>query len=247
MLLEGKTAVVYGGGGAMGGAVARAFARAGATVHVTGPTQSKLDKVAEDITAAGGKATTAVVDAYDVDQVDGHLAGVDRVDVSFNAVGLTVVQNKPLVQLTVEEFVTPVEQAARTQFVTATAVAKRMIQQGSGVIVLLSSSASRESGYEMGGFSLACAAVECFNRALAGEVGPHGVRVVTIRPNFTPETSPEPVDLTSPDMAPMIQNTALRRLPRLAEVAETAVFVASEHAGAMTGAIVNLSCGAIVD
>jgi 3-oxoacyl-[acyl-carrier protein] reductase len=247
MLLEGRTAVVYGGGGAMGGAVARAFARAGATVQVTGRTQGKLEKVAEDIKAGGGRAMTAVVDAYDVDQVEGHLAGLEQVDISFNAVGLTVVQNKPLVELTVDEFVTPVAEAARTQFVTATAVARRMMKQGHGVIILLSSSASRESGYEMGGFSVACAATECFNRALAGEVGPHGVRVVTIRPNFTPETSPEPVDLTSPDLAPMIQATALRRLPRLAEVAETAVFLASEHAGAMTGAIVNLSCGAIVD
>ena len=146
MLLEGKIAVVYGGGGAMGGAVARAFARAGATVHVTGRTQSKLDKVAEDIAAAGGHATTAVVDAYDADQVESHLAGVEQVDISFNAVGLTVVQNKPLVTLTPDEFVTPVAQAARSQFVTATAVAKRMMAQGHGVIIMLSSSASRESG-----------------------------------------------------------------------------------------------------
>jgi NAD(P)-dependent dehydrogenase (short-subunit alcohol dehydrogenase family) len=122
-----------------------------------------------------------------------------------------------------------------------------MVAQGSGVIISLSSSASRECGYEMGGFAMACAAVEGFTRSLAGELGPHGVRVVALRPNFTPETSPEPVDLESEDMRPMIEGTALRRLPLLAEVASTAAFVASDRAGAMTAAVVNLSCGAIVD
>lgn len=246
-MLKGKAAVVYGGGGAMGRAVARALARHGATVHLTGPTLSKLDTVARDITEAGGTVTTAVVDAYDVAAVEAHLRGLDRVDISVNAVGLAVVQNVPLVELDVEDFVRPVEQAARTQFVTATAVARRMIDQQHGVIMMLSSSAAKESGFEMGGFSLACAAVECFTRSLAGEVGPHGVRVVTLRPNFTPETSPEPIDLTAPEMQALITGTALRRLPTLAEVSETAAFVASDHAGAMTAAVVNLTCGAIVD
>jgi 3-oxoacyl-[acyl-carrier protein] reductase len=114
-------------------------------------------------------------------------------------------------------------------------------------VILMSSSAARESGFEMGGFSLACASIECFTRSLAGEVGKYGVRVVSPRPNFTPETSPEPVDLESDDLQALITGTALGRLPRLAEVADTAAFIASDHAGAMTGAVVNLTCGAIVD
>jgi NAD(P)-dependent dehydrogenase (short-subunit alcohol dehydrogenase family) len=170
-----------------------------------------------------------------------------RIDVCFNAVGLNDVQNIPLVDMSLEDFLAPVVEGARTHFLTATAAARRMTAQGSGVIVLLSSSAARESGYEMGGFSLACAAIECLGRALAGEVGRQGVRVVVLRPNFTPETHPGIAESHPEALRTLIDGTALGRLPRLAEVADTAAFVASDHAGAMTGAVVNLTCGAIVD
>jgi 3-oxoacyl-[acyl-carrier protein] reductase len=119
-----------------------------------------------------------------------------------------------------------------------------MTVQGSGVIIMLSSSAARESRHRMGGFNLACAAVEALTRSLAGEVGRYGVRVVAIRPNFTPETNPEVSDI---DLEPLVKDTLSGRLPRLSEVADTAAFLASDRAGAITGAVANLTCGAIVD
>ena len=94
----------------------------------------------------------------------------------------------------------------------------------------------------MGGFNLACAAIEALTRSLAGEVGRQGVRVVRIRPNITPETVPGMTD----DVPQLVKDTLIDRLPRLAEVGDTAVYVASARAGAMTGAVVNLSCGAII-
>jgi 3-oxoacyl-[acyl-carrier protein] reductase len=246
ILLENKNAVVYGGGGSMGGAVARAFAPEGANVFLAGRTLAKLDAVAEEITAAGGVVETAQLDALDQQAVANHVDEVAKkagsIDVCFNAVGLNAVQGIPLVDMSLEDFLTPVKEAAC--FVTATAAARRMAAQGSGVIVMLSSSASRESGPKMGGFSLACAAIECLTRSLAGEVGRRGVRVVAVRPNFTPETTPE-VSLS--DVQFLVDGTALGRLPRLAEVADTVAFVASDQPGAMTGAAVNLTCGAIVD
>jgi NAD(P)-dependent dehydrogenase (short-subunit alcohol dehydrogenase family) len=107
-----------------------------------------------------------------------------------------------------------------------------------------SSSAAGESRHQMGGFDLACAAIEAFTRSLAEEVGGQGVRVVAVRPNFTPETNP---GVPEEALQPLVKDTLLRRLPRLAEVAGAAVFAASEEGGAMTGAVVNLTCGAIVD
>ena len=65
MLLRNKRAVIYGGGGAIGGAVARAFAREGARVFLAGRTLAKLEHVARDISSAGGKAAIAEVDALD--------------------------------------------------------------------------------------------------------------------------------------------------------------------------------------
>lgn len=253
MLLPSKNAVVYGAGGSMGGAIARAFAREGATVFLAGRTVASLEAVAEEIVARGGTAHAGQVDALDEAAVEAHLAQVaDQVghlDISLNAVGMeAAVQGVPLVDLPLEDFLAPVTHTARTQFLTARAAARRMTVQGSGVILMLSSSAARESGPQMGGFSVACAAIECFGRTLAGEVGRDGVRVVTLRPNFTPETAPEvPVDELLADLQPLIDGTALGRLPRLAEVADTAAFAASDGAGAMTGAVLNLTCGAITD
>jgi 3-oxoacyl-[acyl-carrier protein] reductase len=166
------------------------------------------------------------------------------IDISFNAISINAVQNIPLVDLSLEDFLTPVMEAARTHFVTATAAARRMSVQGSGVIVMLSSSAARESRHRMGGFNLACAAIEALTRSLAGEVGRQGVRVVALRPNFTPETTP---GVSEADLQPLMKDTLLGRLPRLAEVANTAAFLASDAAGSMTGAVANLTCGAIVD
>jgi NAD(P)-dependent dehydrogenase (short-subunit alcohol dehydrogenase family) len=112
------------------------------------------------------------------------------------------------------------------------------------VIILLSSSAAQESRHRMGGFNLACACVEALTRSLAGEVGPHGVRVVALRPNLIPETAP---DMSRRDLEPLLRDTLTGRLPRLDEVAAAAAFLGSDHAGAITGAVINLTCGAIID
>ena len=90
MLLQGKNAVIYGAGGAIGGAVARAFAREGANVFLAGRTLESLDEVAEEIRSAGGVAETAQVDALDeqaVDQLaDAVGASAGGIDISFNVI-----------------------------------------------------------------------------------------------------------------------------------------------------------------
>jgi NAD(P)-dependent dehydrogenase (short-subunit alcohol dehydrogenase family) len=132
MLLNGKNAILYGGGGAIGGAVARAFAREGATVFLTGRHRAALDAVAKDIIAAGGTAESTQVDALDERAVDEHLAAVvkkaGRIDVSFNAIGLVPqqgIQGIPLTELSVESFALPITTYTRAHFVTAKAAARR--------------------------------------------------------------------------------------------------------------------------
>ncbi len=136
MLLANKNAVVYGAGGSMGGAVARAFAREGAKVFLAGRTLAKLDAVADDISKAGGAAETAEIDAFHQEAVEAHLDEMAKragsIDVCFNAVGITAVQGTPLVDMSLEDFLAPITEAARTHFVTATAAARRMTEQGSG-------------------------------------------------------------------------------------------------------------------
>ena len=256
MILGGKTAVVYGGGGHIGGTVARAFAAEGARVFLTGRTLAKLKPVAGEITAAGGAAEIAAVDALDGKAVDGHLddviARAGRVDISFNAVWIRGdLQGTALRDMTVENFTTPIMTAATTHFLTTTAAARHMVKAGGGVILTLSTTASALSGrdrmfHKTGGFGVACAAIEEITRSLAGELGPFGVRVVCLRSDAIPETWPIGDEGWPPAKAYMDAGTVLGRLPTLRQLADAAVFAASDRAAALTGAILNLSCGSVM-
>ena len=153
-------------------------------------------------------------------------------------------QGTALIDLELDDFMQPIVAAARTHFITATTAARCMVARGSGVIIMLSSSAAQETRHQMGGFNLACAGIEALTRSLAGEVGPYGVRVVALRTNLIPQTAP---DLTTRDLEPLLKDTLTGRLPNLDEVASTAAFLGSDHAGAITAAVINLTCGAIID
>jgi NAD(P)-dependent dehydrogenase (short-subunit alcohol dehydrogenase family) len=262
MLLENKTAVIYAAGGAIGGAVARAFAREGARLFLTGRDMARLDAVAEDIVAVGGAAETAQVDALDEKAVEEHLTAVvrraGRVDISFNAIGPGPAPHRaPLIELTGDAFARPIAFYTSSNFITATAAARHMSGQGSGVIVTLTAVPGRLPANRLGGSAPAWAAVEAFSRSLALEVGPAGVRVVCLRPHAIPETplieqnfatAAPAAGVTPAEFQAMLeQGTLLKRLPTLAEVADTAAFVASDRAGAMTATVVNLSAGGITD
>jgi NAD(P)-dependent dehydrogenase (short-subunit alcohol dehydrogenase family) len=252
--LAGKNAVVYGAGGNVGGAVARAFATAGARVFLTGRTRAPLERVARDL---GERAEVAVVDALDEAAVESHLdevvASAGRVDVSINAISIRgELQGVPLTVTTVEDYLAPIEAGTRATFVTGRAAARRMADAGGGVVLQVSTSAAGLTGPVMGGFGVACAAIEAFGRQLAGEVGSAGVRVLTLRSEGFPETWPDEFEsnvlgpgLPRSEFQPRLESlTLLRRLPTLEEFAQTATFLASDHAGAMTGVVVDLTCGA---
>ncbi|MDL4820244.1 SDR family NAD(P)-dependent oxidoreductase [Actinomadura opuntiae] len=259
MLLQDKNAVVYGGGGRVGGAVARAFAREGARVFLAGRTRAALDKMAAEIAEAGGDAETAEVDALDERAVEEHTAAVaaaaGRIDVSFNAVGTWGdVQATPMVELAAEDYLRPIQIATTAHFLTARAAARRMAAQGSGVILTLSatgtlSKVALRTPIPMGGFGVACAAIEGLTRALAGELGTSGVRVVCLRPEgiAEPFADPDPASHRATITDVVEQEALLRRRPSVREVADVAAFLASDRAGAMTGTVVNVSCGTVVD
>jgi NAD(P)-dependent dehydrogenase (short-subunit alcohol dehydrogenase family) len=258
MSLENRNAIVYGAGGGIGGGVARAFARKGARVFLAGRTRETLEAVAADITAAGGRADVAVVDAFDEKAVDEHaravVAGAGSLDVSINLVTRGDVQGIPLVDMTTADFVRPVTNGITTNFITARAAARHMIEQGSGVILALDSGSAFMSPM-MGGTGPADAALDTLVRNLAAEVGPHGVRVVGLWTAGVPETlSPRKLAAVNSNLnldeagfqgllAQLDQMRMLRRSPRLDQVAEVAAFLASDAAGAITGSFVNVTSG----
>jgi NAD(P)-dependent dehydrogenase (short-subunit alcohol dehydrogenase family) len=249
MLLENKVAVIYGAGGPIGGAVARAFAREGAKVFLAGRTQATLDEVANDIRANGGRAETTVVDALDEQAVnafvDNVAAQAGSVDISFNAISVGDVQ-KPLMGISVDDFLQPITTAMRTHFLTSKAAARHMIEHRSGVILQFGGSGPQTVA-GIGGFKTALDAMEGLRRQWAIELGEHGIRVVTIKTGGIPES----ISDVFPDKDVIAKNTAdatmLGHAATLADVGNVAAFVASDLARTMTSTEVNISCGAIVD
>ncbi|MCI0673393.1 MAG: SDR family oxidoreductase [Myxococcaceae bacterium] len=259
MLLENKCAIIYGAGGHIGRAVAQAFAREGAKLFLAGRTLAKLDAVAREISATGGVAETAQVDALDEQALEKHAGEVarkaGRIDVSFNAIGLDDVHGTPLIEMSLDDFSRPVSIAMRTQFLTAKAVAPHMLEKGSGVIMMITATPARLGVPLVGGFSVACAAMEGFSRSLAAELGGKGVRVICLRSAGSPESIPEVMDVHSAALrvtrdefiALLQERTLLKRLPSLADVGNVAAMMASDYAGSMTGTVANMTCGESVD
>jgi NAD(P)-dependent dehydrogenase (short-subunit alcohol dehydrogenase family) len=263
MMLKDKVAVIYGAGGAIGGAVARAFAREGARVFLTGRVRAPVEAVARDIMSAAGSAAAAEVDALDERAVDRHLEAVideaGRVDISLNAIGIpdTKILGMPLVDLDVEQFSLPITAYVTSYFLTARLAARRMVANRSGVIMTLTALHSRTGIPLVGGYGPAMAAKEALTRDLSAELAPHGIRVVGLRPQAMPETGTikeafEPRAKASglsweQWQELLASRNHARRLMTLDELANVAVFVASDKASGMTGTTVNLTMGSLDD
>jgi 3-oxoacyl-[acyl-carrier protein] reductase len=251
MLLENKNAVIYGGGGSIGGAVARAFAQEGARIFLAGRTLATLDAVAEQIRSAGGVAETEQVDALDEKVVDEHADAVAEkaggIDISFNLISHGDVHGTPLTEMSLADFERPIVTAVRTTFLTSRAAARHMIRQGSGVILAFGGSGDPPRDYHIGGTQVAFEAIESMRRQLSAELGQYGVRVVTLRTGGVPETIPESFDGRERIVEGIEKETMLGRAATLEDVGNVAAFVASDRARTMTAATANISCGALVD
>ena len=252
-MLQNKNAIIYGAGGSLGGAVARGLADAGATVFLSGRHLDSVQRTADAIIASGGKAEASTVDALDEKQVNSYVESIVRragtIDISFDAINYDVVQNIPLTDMSVNDFVHPVSNAMRTQFLTATAAARVMMQQRSGVILSLTATPGGIGYPRTGGFAPVCCAMECFSSNLASELGIYGVRVVNIRSGGSPDSKvfadaiarmPETMGQVLKEMK---GDTMLKELPSMADIANVAVFLCSDLARAITGVTVDATCG----
>jgi NAD(P)-dependent dehydrogenase (short-subunit alcohol dehydrogenase family) len=261
MMLKNKVAVIYGAGGAIGGAVARAFASEGAKLFLTGRLQAPVEAVAKEIVSASGSAEVAEVDALDEQAVDRHLQSVihqaGRVDISFNAIGVpdSKILGVPLAELDAGQFSLPITTYTRSYFLTARLAARHMILNKSGVIMTVTALPSRKGTRLNGGYGPAQAAKEALTRDLSAELAPQGIRVVGLRPHGMPETSTmkEAFDAKASGMTweqfqgYLASMTHPQRVMTLQEVANMAVFMASDKASGMTGTTVNLTMGSLDD
>jgi NAD(P)-dependent dehydrogenase (short-subunit alcohol dehydrogenase family) len=264
MLLKDKNAVIYGAAGAVGDAVARAFAREGARVFLTGRTLAKVEEVAKEIWKEGGRAEAALVDALDEEAVESHATEVVKkagsIDISFNAITPIPqpgTQGIPIAMLSVDAFIAPITAYARSHFLTSRAAARRMLDKGSGVILMHTPEPARLGAPLTGGMAPAWAAMESLNRSLSAEFAARGIRSVVLRSTGLPETATIDVvfglhakatGMTPQAFRQLMEGfTHRRRSSTLAEVANAAVFAASDRGSGLTGTVINLTGGAIVD
>jgi NAD(P)-dependent dehydrogenase (short-subunit alcohol dehydrogenase family) len=240
MLLKNKIAVVYGAGGDIGAAVARAFAREGAKLFLSGRTLRKVEAVAADIVDRGGVAEAAQVDALDEKAVDRYVGAVvekaGAIDISFNAISIArAVPKSPLLELSAEDFALPITTYTQANFLTARSAARRMVTKRSGVILTITGTPGRMGFPNVGGTSPGYAAVVALTRNLSAELAPQGVRVVCMMPNAMPETATiresfgryaKAAGVTPAEFQARFEGmTHLRRLTTLEELASVAVFV----------------------
>jgi NAD(P)-dependent dehydrogenase (short-subunit alcohol dehydrogenase family) len=263
MMLKDKIAVIYGAGGDIGGAVARAFAREGAKLFLSGRNLRKVEALATDVISDGGAAEAAQVDALDEQAVEQYVGGVakkaGRIDISLSAISVAhaLPDKAMLIELSAEHFALPIAAYTQSNFLTARSAARRMVARRSGVILTITGIPGRMGFPNVGGSGPAYAAVEALTRSLSVELAPHGVRAVCLMPHAIPETATirenfaryaKAAGLSTAEYQGRIESmTHLKRLTTLAELANTAAFLASDQASAMTGTVVNLSGGAIPD
>jgi 3-oxoacyl-[acyl-carrier protein] reductase len=242
-MLDNKNAVIYGAGGSVGGAVARAFAREGARVFLAGRTLAKVEAVAGEIRSAGGLAEPAEVNALDEAAVERHADEVGRIDISFNLTSHPWKHGTPLPEMEVDDFTGEIDSVMRSQFLTTRAAARRMIPRGSGVLLFFGGDGDPMRDYYIGATQVAFTAVEQLRRQLAAELGRHGIRTVTLRTGGVPETIPGADEIERT----IVSQTTLGRAATLDDVGNAAVFAASDRGRTMTAATINVSCGALID
>lgn len=261
MLLKDRTAIVYGASGAVGSAVARAFAREGARVILAARRREPLEKVAKDITRHGGLAEVTTVDAMDAHAIEQHLEAVSTrfgaVNLMFNAVSWDDAQGQALTDMPFVQFLAPVQNGLTTWFHTGTALAKHMAKHKGGTILGITANAGRQAFANIGGFGIACAAVEHYLRQLAVENGPHQVRVCWVRSPGSPDAPgvQEAWELYGAQKGMTFEevhrefarDVPLRQITPLAQVANAAVLLASDLAAGMTATVANATSGAQLD
>ena len=250
MLLANKNAVIYGAGGSLGSSIAKALAKEGATVYATGIHIDKIEKLVSDIKANNGKAYAAQVDALDKARVEEHLQTINvGIDISFNTIGWKDVQGTLLTEISVDDFMSPITNALKTNFITATAAAKKMMDHRKGVILTLTATPGGIGYANVGGFGPACNALESLVRDLGSEMGPWGIRVVNIRSAGSPDSEVfkaavrENPEIMKGLLKKMANDTMLKQLPLMEDIAQTAVFLLSDMASKITGCTIDVTAG----
>ncbi|MBM1020408.1 SDR family oxidoreductase [Enterobacter sp. A11] len=255
MGFKNKIAVIFGGSGAIGSAVAHALAREGAEVHLAARTSTRLEHVANSIRNAGGSASAFIFDALDE---FAQLPEFAHIDIVVNATGFMHDQGKRLDALALSEFRQGFDPFLTAYFNIAKAVSPRMGGEHGGTLITVVAPAVNMAISGHLGHIVGCAGTEAFTRALAAELGVKNIRVVCVRSHAIADAvqagsyvgaifaaKAQEMGITVEQfLGGAAQSTLTHHLPTLAQVADTITFLASDAASAITGTTVNMTAGA---
>ncbi len=236
--LDGRIALVTGAGRGIGRACAVALAQAGAEVWLAARTRAELERAADEIRAAGGKAHAATCDVTNSNHIKNLLEKIPLLDVLVNNAGSNIPE--PFVEVSEAHLDRLLELNVRAAFLAAQAAARKMLQAPErkargGAIVNMSSQMGHVGAVNRSVYCLTKHALEGLTKAMALELAPHAIRVVSIAPTFveTPLTRPM---LARPEFGDWVRSRIPGgRVGRPEEVAAAVVFAASPAASLMTG------------
>jgi NAD(P)-dependent dehydrogenase (short-subunit alcohol dehydrogenase family) len=256
-------AVIFGAGGGIGTKVAQEFSREGATVFLSGRRLDPIEKIAKEINASNGKTDAAEVDALDENAVNSYVDDVaeraGKIDIVYNAVGPQAIEYdnlKPAMEVSYEKFLIPMNTYVASNFLTARAAARHMLPRHSGVILFITGTPAMGIP-NTSAIGTAMGALEAMMRCFALEWSPSGVRVIDVRSGGMSDTRTikQSIELgarimgvTREQFAEQLkQSYLLKRQPISDDTAKIAAFMASDRANTITGAIINATCGHVVD
>lgn len=263
MLLKNKIAVIFAAGGAVGNRVAREFAREGANVFLSGRRLEPVKKTAQEIGSTDAQVSVEQIDALNQIEVNAYMDRVvkqtGKIDIVFNAIGPASAGDlvMPSTEIPVDKFLSYINTAVLSQFITARSAARHMLARQSGVVIFITATPAKGVAPLLAGHSAGHAAIEGLTRSLATEWSPTGIRVVAVRSAGMPE-SPRIQEVfqafahtigATKEMFTQgtVERTLLKRMPTLSDTAKTICFIASDYANSLTGAIINSSCGEVLD
>jgi NAD(P)-dependent dehydrogenase (short-subunit alcohol dehydrogenase family) len=251
--LEGKVAVVTGGGSGIGAATAARLARAGARIAVVDRDADGAERVADEARAAGTEAIAFAVDLADRAAIEplvtAVLADFGHIDILINCAGISAAPHSSL-DFSDETFDAVMAINVRAPFLLTRAVGNHMVERGGGGrIVNLSSSAAFRAAPSPAVYAASKAAICGLTRAAAADLGPHDVNVNAVAPGMT--KTPMTAGLGDDDVYQAIVSSGplenlLHRASEADDVAEVIVFLCLPESRQMTGQVLHTSAGNVV-
>lgn len=247
-LVEGKVALVTGGGRGIGRATAELLAAEGARVAVADIRRESAEEVVSGIEARGGEGLALEVDVSRPEQIgpmfDAVLARFGRLDVLHNNAG--VFAKTPVDEIDLEGWDRLMGVNLRGAFLVAQQALRIMKAQGGGRIINMGSMGGQVGGVVAGAdYAASKAAIACLTKSMAKWGGPHSILVNTLCPGVIDTAMPAQFP---PDrLAAMIEATPLRRMGTAEEVAKVVLFLASDLSSFVTGSHIDINGGLYTD